>query len=336
MKIIHFFLTSFVAICVLIIFLIKPGINDDPHSKFENMINGTAYKPFVYRTLLPTSTKILSQTVPVEVKESLSKEISESPLLSKIFKKLRWENELATEYLIAVLLMFLSLLGFAYAIKYLFVIFYYASNHITNFISIFALLCLPPFFMYTSFLYDFPNLFLFTLGLILLVKQQWKIYFPFLFIAIINKETTILLLIIFFFYYKDKLSINWFRKLLFFQTVAYLITKLMLSFIFRNNAGSFVEVHLIDHNLRLINEYNLVTVATYIVILILILYKWKEKPEFLKISFAMIIPLLFLALFLGYIDELRGYYEIYSAFIILVYHSIAKILDIKINLLYKK
>lgn len=333
-KTIYFILTSIVAACVLLIFLFKPGINDDVHSKFANMINGTAYKPFVYRTLLPTSVKILSLTVPEKIKSSLTQKVQESFLLEKLFKKLRWENELATEYFIASLLMFLSLLGFAYALKYLFKIFYSSSENIMDSISIFGLLCLPPFFMYTSFLYDFTNLLFFTLGLILLIKKRWKVYIPFLMVATLNKETTILFIIIFFIYYKDKLSSNMFRNLIIIQFVSYLLIKLILSFIFKNNLGTFVEFHLIDHNLRLLSGYNFLMLTSFLVIAILIFHKWKEKPTFLRISFSMIIPLLFLALFMGYIDELRGYYEVYPAFVILIYHSIVRILDIKLHLLY--
>jgi len=46
----------------------------------------------------------------------------------------------------------------------------------------------------------------------------------------------------------------------------------------------------------------------------------------------MIIPLGVLTLFLGYLDELRDYYEVYPAVIIFIAHSIARILDVNFKL----
>lgn len=331
MKIIYFVLIAVVAVSVTVIFVINPGINDDMHSKFEDMINGKAYKPFVYRTLLPTSVKIISQVIPGNIKKMLTKKVEESYLLSKIFNKLKWENRLAAEYFIATLLMYISLLGFAFAIRYLFNLFYISSKIYTNLFSVFALLALPPFFVYTSFLYDFPNLLLFTIGLILLKKQKWNIFIPFLIISTINKETTILLIAIFYFYYRDRLSKELFRNLILIQVLTYIAVKIVLYFIFRNNSGTFVEFHLIDHNLRLLKRYDLTIAVAFLTSFIFIFYKWKEKPSFLKVSFSMIFPLLIFALFLGYIDELRGYYEVFPAAIILIYNSVARILDIRVQ-----
>lgn len=331
MKIFSPILIAIVAMPILIIFLIDPGINDDEHSKFEDMINGKAYKPFVYRTLLPTSVKIISQTIPVDIKKSLTSTINESILLSKIFLKLRWESRLATEYFIATGLMYLSLLGFAISMKYLFRLFYNVNAIYTNLISIFSLLLLPPFFLYTSFLYDFPNLFLFTLCLIFLKKQKWNIYIPLLIVATLNKETTILLILIFYFYYHNKYPVNKFNHLLISQILVYISVKVMLYLIYKSNPGYFVEFHLIDHNLRLFKHYNLTVVASFLLFIILVFYDWKEKHKYLKISLSMGVPLITLALFLGYIDELRGYYEILPVIIIMIYHNLAKILHLEIT-----
>lgn len=330
MRITYFVLIAVVAFSVTIIFLDYPGINDDMHSKFEDMINGKAHKPFVYRTLIPTSVKIISQIIPDSMKDMLTEKVENSYLLSKTFNKLRWESRLAVEYFVASLLMYLSLLGFAFAIRYLFNLFYITSEIYTNLFSVFALLALPPFFVYTSFLYDFPNLLLFTSGLILLKKQKWNIFIPFLIISTINKETTILLIATFYFYYRGRIPKELFKNLLLIQILTYLATKISLYFIFRNNLGTFVEFHLIDHNLRLLKHYDLTTAVAFLSSLILIFYKWKESPSFLKVSFSMVIPLLILSLFLGYIDELRGYYEVFPAVIILIYYNVARIFDIKL------
>lgn len=330
MKHIYVILTLLIAIPVLVIFLNYPGINDDKRSDFESMINGKAYKPFVYRMLVPTSVKFLSQMIPDKVKNSVSEFVENNQFVSKVFKKFRWESYLAIEYLIASLIMYLFLSGYAFLMKSLFIQFYFLQEKFLYAISIFALTILPPFFVYTSFLYDFSNLFFFTLGLLLLKKRKWNLYLTLLLFATFNKETTILLIIIFYFYYKNSLAQNEFRRLLLIQILIFILVKSILYFMFYNNPGTFVEFHLFDHNLRLIKNYNLNDLVTFIVCILLIFYGWKDRDQFLKISFAMIIPLLFLALFLGYLDELRGYYEVLPVITIFVYVNILKFLGVEV------
>jgi len=128
---------------------------------------------------------------------------------------------------------------------------------------------------------------------------------------------------------------NIFNKLLAAQLVIFVLTKILLFILFKNNPGTFVEFQLVDHNLRLLTGYNLTLAVSLLGLIVLVFYKWNEKPDFLKISLSALIPLVFLTLFLGYLDELRDYYEIYSVVIILILHSIAKILDVEIKISFQ-
>jgi len=332
---IYYLLTALIAGCVLIIFVIFPGINDDKPSMFGDMIYGKASKPYVYRVLLPATVRVISAPVPQTLRNIISDKIDDSISLNKLFKKLKWEKELAVEYSFAMLLMFLSLWGFSISVRYLFRLFYKSPYWLSASVSVFALLGLPPMFQYTSFIYDFPLLLLYTLGLIFLYKQEWKIFLIIFVIGCINKETTILLTLIFFLYYKGKLGKNIFNKLLAAQLVIFVLTKILLFILFKNNPGTFVEFQLVDHNLRLLTGYNLTLAVSLLGLIVLVFYKWNEKPDFLKISLSALIPLVFLTLFLGYLDELRDYYEIYSVVIILILHSIAKILDVEIKISFQ-
>ena len=108
--------------------------------------------------------------------------------------------------------------------------------------------------------------------------------------------------------------------------------KSVLYFVFKSNPGTFIEFHLIDHNLRLLTGYDLTFAVTILGIILLVFYKWNEKPNFLKTSLWTFIPLIILTLFLGYLDELRDYYEVYPDVIIFIVHSIARILDVNFKL----
>ncbi len=327
-KTIYYLLTALIAGCVLIMFVIFPGINDDKPSMFGDMIYGKASKPFVYRVLLPATVRVLSAPVPQTLRNTISNKIEDNISLNKLFKKLKWEKELAVEYSFAMLIMFLSLWGFSIAVRYLFILFYNTSSWFADSVSVLALLGLPTMFQYTSFIYDFPLLLLYTLGLIFLYKQDWIKFLIIFLVGCINKETTILLTLVFFIYYKSGLKKELFNKLLIAQFAIFILVKSLLYFVFKNNPGTFIEFHLIDHNLRLLTGYDLTLAAAVLGLILLVFYKWNEKPNFLKTSLWMFIPLVILTLFLGYLDELRDYYEVYPAVIIFIAHSIARILDV--------
>jgi len=330
-KPIYYFITAIITGAVLIIFVINPGINENNPSKFSDMVYGSASKPFVYRVLLPVTVRVLSAAVPQRIKNVVAKKIESTLLLRKLFKKLKWEREYAVEYSFAMLLMFLSLFGFAIAVKKYFALFYHSPPWFSDSVSVLALLGLPPMFRYTSFLYDFPLLFLFTLGLIFLFKKDWKYFIIFFLIGCFNKETTILLTLIFYIFYKNKLNRDLFNKLLVAQFAVFIFVKLILFFLFRNNSGTFVEFHLLDHNMRLLTGYNLTLAASLLGIILLVFHNWKEKPDFLKISLWAFVPLIILTLFLGYIDELRDYYEIYPSIIVLISVTIANVIGVEIQ-----
>jgi hypothetical protein len=328
-KLLYYFATALISGCVLIIFVIYPGINDNKPSMFGDMIYGKASKPYVYRVLLPATVRVLSAPVPQTLRNTISNKIENNISLNKLFKKLKWEKELAVEYSFAMLLMFLSLWGFSIAVRYLFTLFYSTSSWFADSTSVLALLGLPTMFQYTSFIYDFPLLLLYTLGLIFLYKQDWKKFLIIFLIGCINKETTILLTLVFYICYKSNLKKELFNRLLIAQVSVFIVVKAILYVIFKSNTGTFVEFHLIDHNLRLLTGYDLTLAISILGLILLIFYNWNEKPDFLKKSLWAIIPLIILTMFLGYIDELRDYYEVYPSVVVLISHSIAKILNVK-------
>src|SRR3982750_997720 len=111
-------------------------------------------------------------------------------------------------------------------------------------------------FRYTNFIYDFPALFLFTLGLLLMVRQRWRAYFVVLGLAAINKETAILLPFVFGLYFvrRRELLNAKFWALLLAQAALCLVVKLGINFVFRDNPGQVVEHHF-HRNLELLRSY---------------------------------------------------------------------------------
>ena len=119
-KSVYRIIIALISLYVLIAFVKLPPINGDEQSMFSEMVYGTAWKPFVYRTLLPTSVRIVSEVIPESMHISLTEKFESNHFLMLGLEKLKWESEFITEYLIAMVLMYLSLLGFVYAFRKLF------------------------------------------------------------------------------------------------------------------------------------------------------------------------------------------------------------------------
>jgi len=335
-KIIYRVIIAIISLYVLIAFVKLPPINGYKRAMFSEMIDGTAWKPFVYRTLLPTTVRIFSEVIPESVHSSLTERVESKKSAMLVLEKFKWESEFITEYLVAMVLIYLSLLGFVFAFRKLFDEIYASTLWFKNIISIILLLAIPAMFQpqYSNYIYDFPTLFLFTLGLLLLKKRNWKFFLILFFIACLNKETIILLTLIFaIHFYKDaEVSRKLYYQLIAAQLILFAAIKILLYILFVNNPGGFVEFHLIDRNYLLFNGYSLATFVVLLIIFLSIFSKWSEKPKFLKDALWITVPLLILTLFLGFFDELRDYYEVFPVVVLLISFNIAKILGIELKM----
>jgi len=333
-KIIYRSIIAVISLFVLIAFVKLPPINGDEQSMFSEMVYGTAWKPFVYRTLLPTSVRIISEITPEYIHTALTDKVESNDLIALGLKKLNWESKFITEYLIAMVLMYLSLLGYVYAFRKLFDEIYSSPLWFKNVISIIVLLVIPAMFqpIYSNYVYDFPALFLFTLGLLFLKQQSWKNYLLLFLIACFNKETTILLTMIFaiHFYNHQNISKKFYYQLIAVQLAVFGLIKIFLLILFFGNPGGFVEFHLIDRNYLLLNGYSLTTIVVLMVLILSVFSNWDAKPKFLRDSLWIGIPLLILTLLFGFFDELRDYYEVLPVIILLISYSMAKILNVEL------
>lgn len=325
---------ALVSLYVLIAFVKLPPINGDEQSMFSEMVYGTAWKPFVYRTLLPTTVRIISEVIPESIHETLTEKVESSSFLMLALEKLIWESEYITEYLIAMILMYVSLLGFVYAFRKLFDEIYTTPLWFKNVISIILLFAIPAMYQpnYSNYVYDFPALCLFTLGLLFLKQRKWNHFLILFFIACFNKETIILLTMIFaiHFYSNKEISRKFYYQFMAIQLLIFGFVKILLFILFINNPGGFVEFHLIDRNYLLFNGYSLATFVVLLIIILSVFSRWKEKPKFLKDSLWIGIPLLILTLLLGFFDELRDYYEVFPVIILLISFNIGGILNVDI------
>ena len=322
---------------VVFVFVRHPFINGYERAKFADMVYGKAWKPFVNRALLPLTVRAIVSLIPPGTKHIVNEDLGNTPALRDLLSQLLWEREFLTEYLVALALMFLSLVGFALALGYLISGLYRAPEGFVKTVQLASLVILPSFFKYGNYLYDFPTLFLFTLGLGLMVRRKWRAYFAVFTLACFNKETTILLTMIFLihFFIGGGLSRRTALLLAAGQCLLFVLAKGVLHLAFRNNPGSFVEFHLLDHNAALFKDLSLAQAAQALGLVLagalLVFYGWRRKPLFLRHALWILVPLLALTLLLGYLDELRDYYEAYPIVLLLAAQTLAELLGLKLQ-----
>lgn len=320
--IIFVILLSVVSVTVIGSF-ITYRIDGYKRAMFEDMIEGRAYKPFVYRCLVPIIIRNTSNLIPANSAEKINEWGRENiPILTANGNNIRFIH-----YAAALIIWFLSVIGFAFALMKLAEKFYSLNRNSLYIIALISVAGLPVFFKYYGYVYDFTDLFLFTLCLYFLADEKWILYSFFLAVATINKETSVLLILVYFLYYKNKLTKSFFYKLLLLQITLFVVIKGIIDLSFINNPGSIVEFH-IEHNLGL-EPFSLAQFAALLALGILIFKDWKYKPAFLKTSSLVLIPLIALTFFFGYLDEYRDYYEIYPILVLLIAYTIFKFLNFK-------
>ena len=290
---------------------------------FGKMVDGTANRPFVLRTLIPSTIRSIRDLLP----ESLKNHIR------SFFEKRNWfvdylRSDRVVEYSIALVLCFIFFLGFSFVLRRLAKHFYRDEPLVQHIAALIGMLILPLFFAYGHYVYDPGTLFLFSFGVLLVVEERLIPMLAFFPILVLHKETSVLLILVFIVYQFRRMPIT---KIAAFSSVMgaiWLVLRMFIARTFAANPGSIVEFHLFDHNLRLFA--NPVAAIFFLVVItllgIFISYNWKSKQEFLRRGFfAVFGPLFLLSIFFGYVDELRQFYEVVPFVALLMAPSISKL-----------
>jgi hypothetical protein len=309
-----------VAVVMALVVLTGEGIDAYYRSRLVDMVHGTAYRPYVYRVLVPGSARLGTLLIPSRAKLWLS-----NALLTWSWRPDGWDPAYASEYLLVLLVMTLSLVGFASATRALFQAVFISRPFEASATAVVSLAAVPIFFgPFSRQIYDFTTLWLFTWGLVLIARARWPAFvvlFPF---ACLNKETAVLLtlvLVIGRLRHPEAWFGPTFRRLLAYQVVVFLIVRVGLLYVFRSNPGSTVEVHLFDHNQQVLLHPSWISKRLLLAVgaTLIGVWGWDRKPAFLQDALLALAPVLIvMGLTVGQVDEIRAYYELYSVVVLLI------------------
>lgn len=326
-RLIYLILCTFVSFAVFSMSLWRPSIDNYHRARVIEMVYGDAHRPYVYRTLLPTVTRLVVSAVPAETREHLRDTWGRTAAMDNLFRILSWDQDYFLEYIVVAALLYLALWGFVVSARSLFSAVYAAPPVVRDVFALAVLAGVPQLFWNTNYIYDFPQLFLFTLGLALMARRRWGAYLIVFTFGCLNKETTILLTLVFVIHFWSRVvRPRRFRSLVLIQLAAFAAIKIGLTAVFRDNPGGVVEFHLADRNLDyLLRPVPLATAFAWFGFVLFLFYDWRAKPELLRHAVWIVIPLFVLAVFMGFYGELRIYYEAYPVIMLLLVHSVSRV-----------
>jgi len=295
---------------------------------FHTMVAGQAPRPFVRRQLLPLTIRGINSALPSPWRQSLTRMTQQNQRIAGVFARNPIEPEYFSEYIIAAVLLLACLVGFAYAIKLLFLRLYSGSALAADLLPVFALLWLPITFREANlaYLYDFPALLLFTLSLYLISSQNWSIFYLVFALGCLNKETFILVTPLFAWYYLRRMPRTRLLQHLAAQVAIFTAIQGTLYWSFQHNPGGQLEVHLLGYNLYVFRHlpYDIISVLVLFVLLGGLFYDWQHKPRLLKCGLGVLVLVLPLVVVFAWIDELRAYYEFFPVITLLLFHTFSK------------
>jgi hypothetical protein len=321
-----------VAVMALVVFT-GEGIDAYYRSRLVDMVHGTAHRPYVYRVLVPASARVGTRLIPLRAKLWLA-----DAFRTWSWRPDGWDPAYASEYLLVLSAMTLSLMGFASATRSLFQYVFADYPFQSSLTAAMAVAVVPiSFGPFSRQIYDFTTLWLFTLGLALIACARWRAFvvlFPF---ACLNKETAILLTLVFVIRHARRphaWSGSTFRWLLAYQLVMFLIIRGGLLYVFRNNPGATVEMHLFDHNWQVLLHPSWMSKRLLLAVgaLLVGVSGWTRKPTFLRDALLALAPvLLVMGLTVGQVDEIRAYYEVYPVVALLVAETFFRLLHVPLS-----
>jgi len=290
---------------------IGEGIDAYYRSRLPDMVHGTAWRPYVTRALVPGVARVAGSVLPAGFSTPLGD----------------------ADHTLVIVIMGVSLAGYAFALRDLSAALFPARPLAGSLTALGALAFVPLFlYPFSRQIYDFTTLWLFTLALACMARKRWPAFAVVFALASVNKETAILLTVVFIAHHaanRGGMTAAAFWRLLGLQLIVFLVIRGTIGYVFRNNEGGAVELHLFDHNQHVLEYPMEMSKRLWILIAATLAgtWGWRHKPALLRHALAVLAPILLaMGATVGQIDEIRAYYEVYPVVALLVADTAYRVL----------
>ena len=306
------------------IFVYHSGVNRFPPAKFEKMLDGTAEKPFCYRILLPKTVRLIHRVIPAARRAAIDETLYENKFLSPYAQRMELPWWLSTEMLIALVLAYLSLVGYSYLLYLLARTLYKERPFVAWIAPVLGLLAIPP-NLHFGYLYDFPVLLISAAMLLAIARRTWFLYLGLFALGCLNKETAVLMVLPFSIYVYRQACLSP-RIVVFFaaaQVGFFCLVRTVQSVLFRNNAGLVMYKNFATQLNGIFSHYTYTDLASFLLLVVLLFHRFSEKPTLLRFFLVLSIPLFVLFLLGGNPGEFRVFYELHSVLVLLSAHTLS-------------
>jgi hypothetical protein len=322
----------------------KPGVPEHViGARLPELVDGTANRPFVYRRALPAAISVIEAVVPISARQWIEAAIGDNSHARRLLDTTPAdEDQSLFLYLSAYLLQLAALLGFAIVLRASVRSFLPSEQATADWAPVVALVLLPIFYRYVCYPNDFPHLFLFTWAWLELSRSRWRWYYPLFVLCCFSKETAILLPFAHALGHFPAMPRQTWIKHGLIQLALFVVIQSIVRAQYSANPGAEVEWWL-GRNWALISDlskwgflfFHFTFVGSFsaivptnfnllfLLLVPLVLWRWREKPLFLRRSIWLVPILVGATFFFGYIDELRDYYEAFPIVFLLIVTSMA-------------
>ena len=331
-----FILYSYVALVVLVCLLLR-GVSTYSWATVPMLVDGSAYRPFVTRALLPTVVRTLVRATPAlqaRVDARIARAVANigpGQRIDRALATLGWTAGDVYVHLVATLVMFGCLLALPWVLRRLALVFYDLPPPVADLAPVFGLLPLPLFFVpYARYLYDPGTLLLWAVALLLVAERRALWVWLLLPVIAYHKETAVLL--------PPLVALREWNvsprarvlAVLAAQLAVVAAVRLWLGQHYAGNPGGAVLLVGPAHTRELVTT--LFRKPPYVLTVVLMLAAlvrtgWSASPVFLRRALALILlPLVLLSFAFGYVDEIRGYYEAWAVVFLLALPAVLSLL----------
>ncbi len=324
----------FASALVMYCFVTRAGMtsgmfSDDDVFSFSRMVNWSADKPAVFRTLLPTMVRLADGLTPRDIKDYVNHHtLDRHPIL----KRLDWTTEHSYQYLVGLAIIFFLFFGEGFLLRQLVARSYCFPKFVPDLAPLGGLLMLPVFFYYGPNVYDPMTLFMQTLGTLLVISRKHSWLYFFLPFAAVAKETAFLISGLFLAVEGKVMSRPRLVTHLVLQIMIFVTIQGLLHYLFRNNPGEYWFMLFRNASFVILcgMGHVIYTAVFFCVFGFLVGYRWKEKPPLLRKMFVFGLALLAPAalLFGAAFEEPRTWLDLYPVAFLLALGTVCDLFEV--------